>query len=116
MQKVTNFNQIKNQGILTTHDESHNSVYNLKKSVILFVLRQSLLKSGREAFESVNRSLFEKYHCEISDCFEKPEALVDVLNYVYDGSYSDVVESIKCSLEQFAQDEDINKFLEKLIR
>lgn len=116
MQKVTSLNQSKNQAIFATSEESDNDVYHLKKTVVLFVLRQSLLESGREAFEMVNRSLFEKYRCEISDCFEKPEYLVDVLKYVYDGSYATVVESMKRSLDKFAQEGSIKEFLEKIVQ
>jgi len=113
MQKVTNLNQNKNYDI-TSSGAPDNDVYQLKKGVVLFVLRQSLLESGSEAFEKVNRSLFEKYHCEMSDCFEKPEYLVDVLKYVYDGSYTAVVESMKRSLDKFAQEGAIKEFLEKI--
>ena len=114
MQKVTSLNQSKTQAIFTLSDSSYNDVYHLKKTVVLFVLRQSLLESGREAFEMVNRSLYEKYRCEISDCFEKPEYLIDVLRYVYEGSYETVVESMKQSLDKFAQEGAIKEFLEKI--
>ena len=114
MQKVTSLDQSKNQNIFTTSGESGNNVYPLKKAVVLFILRQSLLESGSEAFDMVNRSLFEKYRCELSDCFEKPEYLLDVLKYVYDGSYTAVVESMKQSLEKFAQECIIKEFLEKI--
>ena len=114
MQKVTNLNRSKNQAIFTSYDSSNNDVYHMKKTVVLFVLRRSLLESGREAFEMVNRSIYEKYRCEMSDCFEKPEYLVDVLKYVYDGSYTEIVESMKRSLDKFAKEGTIKEFLEKI--
>ena len=113
MQKVSNLNQNKNQDIFVLSDASDNDVYQLKKSVVLFVLRQSLLESGSEAFELVNRSLFEKYRYGISDCFENPGYLVNVLRYVYEGSYSEVIESIKKSLDKFSQESTIKEFLEE---
>ena len=114
MQKATGQYRNKNQDSFTVSDTSDDDVYDLKKGVVLYVIRQSLLESGKETFELVNRSLFEKYHCEISDCFEKPEYLREVFKYVYDGSYKPVVESIKRSLEKFTQDITIREFLEKL--
>ena len=114
MQKAIGLAQNKNQTIFISTDASGDDVYHLKKSVVLFVLRQSLLESGREAFDMVIRSLYEKYRCEISDCFEKPEYLVDVLRYVYDGSYETIVESMKQSLDKFAQEGAIKEFLEKI--
>ena len=111
---MTNLNQDKNKEIFALCTASDNDIYKLKKDVVLYVIRQSLLASGKETFELVNRSLFEKYHCEISDCFEKPEYLHVVLKYVYDDSYKAVVESIKQSLEKFTHDSTINEFLEKI--
>lgn len=113
MQKTASLNQNKNRNLIPS-DESLSKGYDLKKDVVLFVVRQSLLASGKEAFEMINRSLLEKYRCELLDCFEKPEYLLDVLKYVYDGSYASVVESIKRSLDKFAQDGTIKQFLEKL--
>ena len=114
MQKATNLNQNDNRNISTLSGTYGNQAYQLKKDVVLFVLRKSLLETGSEAFEMVNRSLFQKYRCELSDCFEKPEYIVDVLKYVYDGSYSEIIESINRSLDKFAQEDEIKEFLEKI--
>ena len=114
MQKMTNLNQDKNKEIFALCTASDNDIYKLKKDVVLYVIRQSLLASGKETFELVNRSLFEKYHCEISDCFEKPEYFRDVLNYVYNGSHAKVIESMKRNLDKFAHEGSIKEFLEKI--
>ena len=114
--EIVNLSQSKNESIPKDSDEFDDGVYSVKKGVVLFVLRRSLLETGNEAFEMVNRSLFEKYRCEISDCFEKPEYLVDVLKYVYNSSYATIVESMKQSLDRFTQDDAITLFLEKICR
>ncbi|MGI0009510.1 MAG: hypothetical protein ACRD92_07815 [Nitrosopumilaceae archaeon] len=88
--------------------------YQLKKEIVLFVVRQTILESGSSIFEMVNRSLFEKYRCEISDCFEKPEYLSDVLRYVFDSSHHIVIESITKNLDKFAQESGIKEFLDKI--
>lgn len=118
MQKETSLNQShhKRQKNSTSSDKLDSDVYQLKKAVVLFVLKQSILESGMVAFEMVNRSLFEKYRCDISDCFEKPEHLSDVLKYVFDGSYGAIVESIKKNLNKFSQENGIKEFLEKIER
>jgi hypothetical protein len=118
MQREINLNQSqhKRQKNFTSFDRLDSSGYQLKKSVVLFVLRQSILESGTAAFEMVNRSLFEKYRCEISNCFEKPEYLSDVLRYVFDGSYVAIIESIKKNLDKFSQENGIKEFLEKIGR
>jgi len=104
----------KQQNAFTSHTASKRDSYELKKDIVLYVLKNSLLESGVEIFEMVNRSLLEKYRCEISDCFEKPEYLSDVLKYVYDGSYQIVVESIKRNLSRFANENGIKEFVKVL--
>jgi len=107
MQTVDKPSQRKDQKIFNSSIELGKNGYALKKDVVIFVIKRSILESGTEAFELFNRSLLEKYRCEISDCFEKPEYLVDVLKYVYDGSYIIVVESIKRSLDKFVEEKTI---------
>ena len=104
----------KRQNEFTSHTASKSDSYELKKTIVFYVLKNSLLESGEEIFEMVNRSLLEKYRCEISDCFEKPQYLSDVLKYVYDGSYPIVVESIKKNLSKFAHENGIKEFLKVL--
>ena len=88
--------------------------YKLKKDIVQFVVRETILESGPSIFDLVDRSLYEKYRCEISDCFENPEFLVDVLRYVYDDSYRSVVESITSYLDKFGQESGIKEFLDEL--
>ena len=88
--------------------------YKLKKDVVLYVVNRTILESGPEAFDMINRSLNEKYKCEISECFEKPEYLVDVLRYVFDGSYLSLIESLVKNLERFGKEDGIKEFLEAL--
>ncbi|HSB57201.1 MAG TPA: hypothetical protein VLD38_05295 [Nitrosopumilaceae archaeon] len=114
MQTEDKSSRRKDQDIFNSSIECGGNGYALKKDVVLFVIKRSILESGIEAFELFNRSLFEKYHCEISDCFEKPEYLVDVLKYVYDGSYVIVVQSIKESLDKFMEEKTIKEFVEKI--
>ena len=88
--------------------------YKLKKDVVLYVLNRTLLESGAEAYDMVNRSLYEKYRCNISECYEKPRYLVDVLKYVFDGSYHTVTESLVKTLEMFAKEDGIKEFVHVL--
>ena len=104
----------KPQGRPVSSAKLYSNGYQLKKEIVLFVLEQAILESGLSVFEMVNRSLFEKYRCEISDCFEKPEYLNDVLRYVFDDSYHTIIESITKNLDRFAQESGIKEFLEKI--
>src|SRR3990172_7949235 len=116
MQKKSSLdqNQKKYQSNFIPSSISNDDSYELKKSIVLYVLKQSLLESGETIFEMVNRSLLEKYGCGILDIFEKLEYLSDVLKYVYCGSYHKVVESIKKNLSPFSHESRIKEFVEVL--
>lgn len=88
--------------------------YKLKKDVVLCILNRTLLELGAEAYDMVNRSLYEKYRCDISECYEKPEYLVDVLRYVCDGSYHPLMESLMKNLGMFAKEDGIKEFVHVL--
>ena len=107
-------NEVKPQESFTSSARLDRTGYQLKKEIVLFVVKRTILESGSPVFEMVNRSLFEKYRCEISDCFEKPEYLSDVLRYVFDGSYHTIIKSITKNLERFSQENGIKEFLEKI--
>ena len=114
MKKDSNLDLRKNQDTFTLHGTCEEG--QLKKDIVIFVLKQSLLETGKKTFDMVERSLYEKYRCELSDCFENPEYISDVLKYVYDGSYAKVVESIAQKLSGFEQETGIKEFLEKISR
>ena len=107
-------NEVKPQERFTSPAELDSNGYQLKKEIVLFVVKRTIPESGSPVFEMVNRSLFEKYRCEISDCFEKPEYLSDVLKYVFDSSYHTIIESITKNLDKFAQESGIKEFLDKI--
>ena len=102
------------QNASTSYTVFNSEAIELKKDIVLYILKQSILESGEATFELVNRCLFEKYHCEISDCFEKPKYLSDVLRYVYDDVHTKVFESIKKNLDKFSQENGIKEFVELL--
>jgi hypothetical protein len=114
MQKNIKFELGMNQKTIPLRGTHAKGVHQLKKDVAIFVLKQSILETGKEAFEMVERSLSEKYRCELADCFESPEYLSDVLKYVYDGSHYKVIKSITQKLDKFVNDFEIKDFLKKL--
>ncbi|HXV39180.1 MAG TPA: hypothetical protein VD699_06395 [Nitrosopumilaceae archaeon] len=88
--------------------------YKLKKEIVIYVLNRTLLESGKEVYDMVNRSFHEKYRCDISESFDKPEYLVDVLKYVFDGSYLSIREILMKNLEIFSKENGIREFLQVL--
>jgi len=104
----------KQQDVFTSCLEFRSKAFELKKEVVQYVLRNSLLESGEGTLELVYRSLLEKYRCDLSDCYEKPEYLIDVLKYVYDEAYQIIVDSIKKDLNKFAHEGGIKEFVRVL--
>lgn len=87
----------------------------VKRALVTFAVEQALLEFGTPALKEAASRLFDYYHCEISDCFEKPEYLKKVLKDLYGNSYTVILESIKKNLEEFAFQEPIQGFLRQLV-
>lgn len=85
--------------------------YKDEKAIVAFAIEKALLEFGTPALEGVIDMLSEYYHCEISDCFEKPQYLNKVLKDLFGNSYIIIVKSIKKNLEEFAYEKPIENFL-----
>ena len=109
-----NSNQKKLHQDFSSSEKRKSAGYKLKKDIVLYVLNTTLLESGTKIHDMINRSLYEKYRCNVSECFERPEYLIDVLRYVFNGSYHDVVKSLVKNLDIFAKEEGIKEFLHVL--
>lgn len=85
-----------------------------EKAIVAFAIEKALLEFGAPALEEVTNMLLEHYHCEISDCFEKPQYLNKVLKDIFGNSYIIIVKSIKKNLEEFAYEKPIENFLNEI--
>ena len=84
------------------------------KVLVSLAIEKALLEFGITALGEVTNRLFDYYHCEISDCFEKPEYLKKVLKDLYGNSYTVILESIKKYLEKFDYLIPIQAFLKAI--
>lgn len=72
------------------------SVYTVKhngrkdKIMVKSAIEHALLEIGTSTLEEVTRGLFNDHKCLISNCYEKPEYLNDVLKDVFDGAYKTI--------------------------
>ena len=71
----------------------------------------TLLEIGREAYDKVIRDLYKKHHCYLSDCYEHPEYLCEILHELYGNIHDVVVEKIKKQLGEFSYQKPIERFL-----
>lgn len=85
----------------------------MQGTIVSLAIEKALLEFGSAALEQVTNKLSD-YHCEISDCFEKPEYLKKVLKDIYGNSYTVILESIKKYLEKFDYQISIQAFLKAI--
>lgn len=83
----------------------------MKKTIVILAVEEALERMGEPVLEQVYSKLYSKHRCYLTDCYEKPEYLNDVLKDVFGGSYKTIIESIEENLEDFASEEPIKEFL-----
>jgi hypothetical protein len=62
-------------------------------------------------YDKVIDDLYKKYHCYLSDCYEHPEYLREILKELYGNTHDIVVEKIKKQLGEFSYQKTIERFL-----
>lgn len=96
-------------------DKRKNLVYapdsHINKALVAMTVEQSLLEIGKPVFDEVTRVLYKDYKCYISDCYEHPEYLKNVLQTLYGPSHLVMVESIRQRLEEFTDKRSIENFV-----
>ncbi len=89
---------------------------NSLKALATLAIEKTLLGMGKEVYEKVVDGLYEKYHCYIPDCFEKPEYLKAMLKDLYGESYNEIVKSIEQQLKEVTENKKIETFLQVLLQ
>ncbi|HJT10334.1 MAG TPA: hypothetical protein VJ771_06065 [Candidatus Nitrosotalea sp.] len=88
--------------------------YQPKKVFVDMAIQKALLESGPVTLEKVSNRLFEIYHSHLSDCYDNPEYLREVLKDTFGDSYVKIVKAIKTYLENVSYHKQIEVFLLKL--
>ena len=83
----------------------------IKKALVSLVIETTLLEIGKETYDAVVHTLYEKYHCYLPDCYEHPEYLKEILKELYGNAHHVVVEKIKKQLGEFSYSESIANFV-----
>ena len=84
----------------------------MHKALVCLAIETALIEIGKPIYEKVLHDLFEKHHCYLTDCYEHPEYLNEVLKGLYGNSHEAIVQSIKKQLEEFSYKKPIEKFLQ----
>ncbi len=85
-----------------------------KKVFVDMAVQKALLESGSVALERVSNRLFEIYRSHLSDCYDNPEYLREVLKDIFGESHTKIVETIKTNLVSVSHHKQIEVFLVKL--
>lgn len=73
---------------------------NSSKSIVVSAIEEALNELSNTTFETVVGGLYQKYRCLLTDCYEKPEYLKEVLKELYGNDHIAILESIKKHLEK----------------
>ncbi len=85
--------------------------HEINKDLVASAMDLALVKLGGVAFDEVNDRLHKKYNCFITDSYEHPEYLKDVLIEVFRDCSKVITESIKQDLNKTSPDPGIEQFL-----
>lgn len=82
--------------------------------MVASAMDMALVKLGGVTFDEVREKLHTKYQCVVTDCYEHPEYLKDVLVEIFGDASKVITESIKDDLNKISDDPGIEQFLEEL--
>ena len=86
----------------------------MKKTMIMLALKNTLLELGIEEYDKVEDLLQKEYSCTLEDCYENPDYLKTILKKLYGDSYRDILNSLSESMKNILSQKDIKEFLEIL--
>lgn len=93
---MTSLVVLKNENYLVQRNDS------LNKTLVGMSIEKSLLEIGKETYDKVVHDLYAIYHSHLSDCYEHPEYLSNILVKLYGNTGNAVADLIKKQLEEFS--------------
>lgn len=84
------------------------------KALVAISIEVVLMRTNGPQYFLVLARLERDYKCKITDCFEHPEYLKNVLKDVYGDSYSKILEDLETELGEITSQNEIQDFLNVL--
>jgi len=86
----------------------------MKKTMVILALKNTLLELGIEEYDKVVDLLQNEHSCTLEDCYENPEYLKNVLKKLFGDSYRDILNSLSENMESILFQKSVKEFLEVL--
>lgn len=84
----------------------------IEKGLVTLAIKDTLLGIGSVQYDKVVGMLENKYNCYLSDCYEHPEYLKQILEELFGNSYNVIIDSIQQKLANFKSKQSVHKFLQ----
>jgi len=92
-------------------DENERNIRRVMRSVSVYM---ALLDLGMSDFEKIRQKIHDYHGLTISDCYNHPEYLKEVLEELYGNESLEIVKSIRRCFGKEADEESVNNFLKGL--
>ena len=86
----------------------------MKKTMVMLALKNTLLELGIEEYDKVTDLLQSEHNCTLEDCYENPEYLKNVLKKLFGDSYRDILNSLSENMKSILSQQSVKEFLEVL--
>ncbi|HYL66316.1 MAG TPA: hypothetical protein VEU72_04110 [Nitrosopumilaceae archaeon] len=82
------------------------------KELVTVVIEKALLNIGMYVYNTIVQILKNEYQCQISDCYEHPEYLHQVIKKHFSSAHKDIVDSINKDLRNSIKNQITKRFLD----
>ena len=86
----------------------------MQENIVALAIEESLLEISKTCYDKVIELLYQDYNCQPSDCYEHPEYLKRILSEYYGKASKTIIDSIYGKLWDYATNQDINKFMNRI--
>jgi len=86
----------------------------MKRTMIMLALKNTLLELGIEEYDKVTDLLQKDHNCTLDDCYENPEYLKNTLKNLFGDSYRDILNSLSENMKTILSQQSVKEFLEVL--
>ena len=84
----------------------------IRQALVMLAIEKTMLEFNKQIYDLVIRRLDEKYHCGISECYERPDYLQQILRELFGNASETIMKNIGKYLEEFSDQKQIKEFID----